>query len=43
MNIQSTELKKSLYKAQETIHRMGNIFLKLRSMKKCSGNVPLTQ
>ncbi|KAJ6638601.1 hypothetical protein Bhyg_11338 [Pseudolycoriella hygida] len=34
LNTQSVELKKSLYKAQETIHRMGNMFLKLKSMKK---------
>lgn len=43
MTVQSSELKKSLYKAQETIHRMGNIFLKLKSIQKCNGNVPLTQ
>lgn len=43
MNTQSSELKKSLYKAQETVLRMGNMFLKLKSIKKCSGNVPLTQ
>ncbi|KAG4067255.1 hypothetical protein HA402_000246 [Bradysia odoriphaga] len=41
---QSGQLKESLYRAQETIHRMGNMFLKLRSTKqKCNRNVPLTQ